>query len=89
MKHNNVHDNESKQKQNMSKPDLIQYVTFHQGLGVLVQFCTASMSAIMKLTKHGAIAPTHTPCLVIASIADMELVRNCTSAGLMCSQRKI
>ena len=46
-----------------------------------VQFCTASMSAItiMKLTKHGAIIPTHTPCLEIANMTDMEAVRNCIS----------
>ena len=42
-----------------------------------MQFCTASMSAIMKLTKYGAIILTHTPCLVIANMADMEAVRNC------------
>ena len=47
----------------------------------LMQFCTASMSAIMKLTKHGAIIPTHTPCLVIANMADMEAVQNCISAA--------
>ena len=43
----------------------------------IMQFCTASMSTIMKLTKHGAIIPEHTPCLVIANMADMETVRNC------------
>ena len=37
------------------------------------------MSPIMKLTKHGAIIPTHTPCLVIANMVDMEAVRNCIS----------
>ena len=47
----------------------------------LMHFCTASMSAIMKVTKHGAIIPTHTPCLVIANIADMEAVWNCISAN--------
>ena len=45
-----------------------------------MQFCTSSMSAIMKLTKHGAIIPTHTPCLVTANIVDMEEVQNCISA---------
>ena len=39
------------------------------------------ISAIMKLTKHGAIISTHPPCLVIANMADMEAVLNCTSAG--------
>ena len=38
------------------------------------------MSAIMKLTKHGAIIPTHTPYLVIANMVDMEWVQNCISA---------
>ena len=38
------------------------------------------MSAIMKLTKHGAIIPTHTPCLVIANMVDMERVQKCISA---------
>ena len=39
-------------------------------------FCTTCMSAIMKLTKHGAIIPTHTPCLVITNMADMEAVQS-------------
>ena len=57
----------------------------------LMQFCTASMSAIMKLTKHGAIIPTHTPCLVIANMADMmEAVRNCISTRTTwCNETKI
>ena len=46
---------------------------------VLIQMRTSSMSAIMKLTKHGAIN-THTPCLIIADMADMEEVRICISA---------
>ena len=46
---------------------------------VLMQFCTASMSATMKLTKHGAVISKHTPCLVIANMADMEAVQNCIS----------
>ena len=33
----------------------------------------------MKLTKHGAIVPTHTPCLLIVNMAYMEAVRNCIS----------
>ena len=45
----------------------------------LMQLSTPSMSAIMKLTKHGAIIPIHTPCLVIANMADVEAVRNCIS----------
>ena len=47
---------------------------------VLMQFCTSFMSAIMKLTKHGAIIPTYTPCLVIANMVDMERVQKCISA---------
>ena len=39
------------------------------GSTVLMQFCTASMSAIIRLTKHGAIIPTHTPYLVICQHA--------------------
>ena len=42
----------------------------------------ANHACHMKLTKHGAIAPTLTPCLGIANVADMEAVRNCISAGL-------
>ena len=45
----------------------------------LMQISTSSMSAIMKLTKHGAIS-THTPNLVIANMSDMEEVRICISA---------
>jgi len=41
------------------------------------------MSAIMKLTKRGAIIPTHTPCLVIANMADIKAVQNCISAHQM------
>ena len=52
--------------------------------GPLMQFCIASMSAIMKLTKHGAIIPTHTPCLVIANMADMEALRNCITTYKHC-----
>ena len=37
-----------------------------------MQFCTTSMSAIKKLTRHGAITHTHTPCLLIANMADIE-----------------
>ena len=45
----------------------------------LMQFCTTSMSAIMKLIKHGAIIRTHTQCLVIANMTDTRAVRNCIS----------
>ena len=53
--------------------------SYVMGCMALMQLCTASMFAIMKLTKHGVIIPTHTPCLVIANMADMEAVWNCIS----------
>ena len=40
-----------------------------------MQFFAASMSAIMTLTKHGAMISTHTPCLVIANMADIEALQ--------------
>ena len=52
-----------------------------------MQFCTASMSAIMTFTKHGAITHTHaharacTDTHVLANMADMEAVQNYTTAG--------
>ena len=50
----------------------------------LMQMCTSSMSALMKMTKHGAInTHTHTPCLVIANMAATEDVRVCISAEVL------
>ena len=59
----------------------MSYVNFELGNVALMHFCTSSMSTIMELTKHGAIIPTHTPCLVIANMVDMEEVQKCISAG--------
>ena len=42
-----------------------------------------SMSAIMKLTRHGAITRTHTPCLVVANMAHVGHVSQCHSFGVM------
>ena len=38
------------------------------------------MSTMGKLTRHGTITHTHTPCLVIANMVDIGKVRNRISA---------
>ena len=48
---------------------------------VLMQFRTASMSAMLAITKHGVCVGIIAPCLVNFIMADMEVVQNCISAG--------
>ena len=45
-----------------------------------MQFRTASMSAMLAITKHGMCVGIIAPCLVNFIMADMEAVQNCISA---------
>ena len=45
-------------------------------------FCTASMPAMLAITKHGVCVGVITPCLVSFIMADMEAVQSCISTFL-------
>ena len=46
----------------------------------LMQIRTASMSAMLAITKHGLCVCVLAPCLINFIMADMEVVRICISA---------
>ena len=51
-----------------------------EDISVVMQFCIASMSAMLAITKHGMCMGIITPCLINFTMADMEAVQNCLSA---------
>ena len=54
-----------------------------------MHFRTASMSAMLAITKHGVCVGIITPCLVKFIMADMKVVQNCISALIGCDKKKI
>ena len=53
-----------------------------------MQFRTASMSAMLAITKHGVSVGIIAPCLVNFIMADMEAVQNCIPRQLSCTKNR-
>ena len=61
-----------------------ELINNHKMKQVLMQSHTASMSAMLAITKHGVCVGIIAPCLVNFIMADMEAVQNCISDDEAC-----